>query len=267
MKTLLDNWEEVKSQISFPFFLVSDYDGTLTPIMDRPDEADLSGGMRENLAQLSELTNVAIVSGRKLSDLKKRVGVEDIYYSGNHGFRIKGPGASFTKEEAELTSPIISEISREIKEKTRGIDGVIIEDKGLTASVHYRLVQESEVQELKQLLEDLLESYQEEGLIETMFGKKVLEIRPNLSWDKGKAVLWLLESVGIEDEGFVIYLGDDETDEDAFQVIRNRGIGVLVSEEEMDSLAQYRLQDVKEVNTLLSRLIELLRDKKGKKHK
>lgn len=263
MKLLLENWSEVKDQLTPSPFIITDYDGTLTPIVDRPKDAKLSENMREILSQLAELCPVAIVSGRSLESVRKMVGLDNVYYAGNHGFEISGPRTEFVKKEAERAQPIISELCEKIKRKVGSIKGVLVEDKGSTASVHYRLVQESEVPQVKEIFENTARPYQEEGVVRVTQGKKVLEIRPNLDWDKGKAVLWLLKSTGLGSETFPVYMGDDVTDEDAFQALKERGLGVLVSEEDKKTKAEYQLKNVEEVKTFLKRLIKLLKAETG----
>ena len=104
-----------------------------------------------------------------------------------------------------------------------------------------------------------VEKYQKEDIIETDFGKKVFEIKPNLDWDKGKAVSLLLDVLRLDENTLPVYFGDDITDEDAFFSLGNRGIGILVSETERETGADYRLNNVEEVEEFLRKLKEFLR--------
>ncbi|KXB00629.1 hypothetical protein AKJ48_00630 [candidate division MSBL1 archaeon SCGC-AAA261O19] len=263
MELLLENLSELKDKLTQPPFIITDYDGTLTPIAKRPKDARLSQDMREILSQLAECYPVAIVSGRALENIRRTVRVNNVYYVGNHGFEISGPEMKFVKEEAEQARPIMSKLCEDIKKKVGLIKGVIIEDKGLTASIHYRLVQEEEVPKVKKIVQDSIKPYQEEGTVKALHGRKVFEIGPNIDWDKGKAILWLLESTGLENKNLPIYLGDDVTDEDAFRALKGRGWGILVSEEDRKTEAEYQLKNVGEVKTFLKHLIELSRAKTG----
>lgn len=265
MKDLMDNWEYFKSLLNDSIFLMSDYDGTLTPIVKRPEDAELSEKTRDLLIQLKESCPIAIISGRALGDLKNRVGVDGIYYSGNHGFEISGPDVDFEKKEAKVARSAIQEVSARIEEKISSIDGTLVESKGFTSSIHYRLVKEDLVSRIKEVVEEEVAPFLNEDLIEIGQGKKVLEIRPKIDWNKGDAVSVILGVTGLEGEALPIYLGDDVTDEDAFNYVRREGIGVLVSEENRSTAANFRLRGVGEVEDFLAKLCGFL--KEGEKEK
>jgi len=115
------------------YFLFLDYDGTLTPITKKPDLAVLSKKRRSILKKLAESSQikVAIVSGRKLSDVKKLVGLNNLLYAGNHGFEIKGPGINVIHPKAKKIKPVLKKISALLKKRLKNIEGAIIENKGL----------------------------------------------------------------------------------------------------------------------------------------
>ena len=146
MQHLFQSWESFSADIraaSHVLFL-SDYDGTLTPIAGRPDQAVLSPEVREKLSVLAEKPafSVGIISGRSLAELKSMVGIDGIYYGGNHGLEIEGPGLNYTNPAAEASREMVRELARQLSEGLGGIEGVFIEDKGLSLSLHYRLVGE-----------------------------------------------------------------------------------------------------------------------------
>ncbi|MFC1873240.1 trehalose-phosphatase, partial [Chloroflexota bacterium] len=204
--------------------------------------------------------SVGIVSGRSLSGVKSLVGVNELYYAGNHGFEIDGPGLNFIHSVAKATRPELEAILQQLSAKLAGINGVIIEDKGLSLSVHYRLVKNSEEEITAQTFHMVTAPWLRDGKIRVTSGKKVWEIRPPIDWHKGKAVEIIIKEMETFQGGAVlpVYLGDDTTDEDAFKVVHHpRGWGIFVGEENAASNADYYLNSTSEVALLLSRLLDL----------
>jgi trehalose-phosphatase len=242
--------------------LLLDYDGTLTPIAERPELALLPPDVARTLRTLSRRLKVVIMSGRSLRDLRKLVGEKGVYYGGNHGMEIEGPGISFALPKATRFRPLLRRVSRELRERMRGVKGALVEDKGLSLSLHYRLVDPKREGEVREILEEVTGPHRDRLRITE--GKKVLEVRPNLPWDKGRASLLLLRLL---DRGrkLPVYLGDDRTDEDAFRALNRRGgVTVLVSEKPVDSSARFFLRNPKEVALFLQKL-EILSGEAEKK--
>lgn len=235
-------------------FLLLDYDGTLTPIVERPELAALPPAMRGVLKSVSARHKVTIVSGRSLPDIRKLVGIKGVYYVGNHGLEISGPGVKFVQPQALRARPTIAQLCGKLRKWLKGIEGAIVENKGLTASVHYRLVARRELRDLKKIFKEVVKPHVDSGEIRVTQGKKVFEIRPNIEWDKGKAMLWVIDVIDPEKKLTPIYMGDDQTDEDAFSALKERGITVLVSGERKKSNAKFFLRDVGEVKTFLEKL-------------
>ncbi|MGM0368731.1 MAG: trehalose-phosphatase [Actinomycetota bacterium] len=233
-----------------------DYDGTLTPIVSTPDLAILSDDMKAILKKLVSKYTVSIISGRSTDDVRSKVNIGNIYYAGSHGFEIIQPdGKKIINEEANRLRKIKNKAQEELKKQTRHIKGALIEDVKYTASCHYRLVPEEHVAEFKEIVKRIVANYPELKLTE---GKKVLEVRPNIDWDKGKAVNWILDALGYDPaNNLVIYVGDDRTDEDAFAVIKEYGFGILVAEEVRPTEAKYKVKTVNKVKDLLSYFVEL----------
>lgn len=257
MKYLMDFLDEVNASIKEQkTALLLDYDGTLTPIVNTPDEAILNGGMRSVLGKLKDDPNyiVAVISGRSLMDVKSKVELEGICYAGNHGMEIEYLGSIYIHPDAKKKMQVIKKICLEFQPLLNGIDGVIIEDKGLTASIHYRMVSPEEIPKVKRIVESTIESYIEKGDIKLTHGKMVLEIRPNILWDKGKAVEWVLKTIGTKasQQYFPVYIGDDRTDEDAFKVLKGKGITVLVASNIKHTNAEFVLHNVDEVKNFLN---------------
>lgn len=234
-----------------------DYDGTLTPIVDRPELAILSDPMRDALRRLASAWPTTVVSGRGRTDVEALVGIPEINYAGSHGFDIAGPeaGGALRLQVADETVPAIADAAREIRERVRDIPGAIIEDKTYAVAVHYRLVAAARVSEVERAVDEALA--RRSGLRKTA-GKKVFELRPAIEWDKGRAVLWLLDALGLAGPDVVpLYVGDDVTDEDAFRALEGRGVGIVVTELPRETAASWSLQDVREVRELLGRIAQL----------
>jgi trehalose 6-phosphate phosphatase len=243
--------------------LLSDYDGTLTPIVERPELAKMPEETRRLLQKLTLQSNftLGIISGRSLSDLKEKVNLSRIIYAGNHGFEIEGPGLSFVNPIAEEIKPMLR-IIRQILNMTVGtIKGVLVEDKGITLSVHYRQVRDEEVSEVRNKVEGVVRGPLSRGIVKVTPGKKVYEVRPAVPWDKGRAIRLLMKRYGKggRQSGLLpIYLGDDFTDEDGFRVIEKYGNGITIriGENNADSIAKYYLYSPQEVQQFLTNLLE-----------
>ncbi len=258
MKHLFESWPEIQVKLrqAEKILLLSDYDGTLTPIVSTPQEALLAGEMREQLQTLSAGDNlkIGIISGRQLSDLKELVALEGIYYAGNHGLEIEGPGCFFIHPDCLRTRNCLIQIAKTLEERLAAIDGVIIEDKGLSLSLHYRLVKNDFVTQVKGIFYQVCRSYKIRKQIKVTYGKKVLEVRPPVGWDKGKAVHFLTQKALTGGQNHLtLYLGDDQTDEDAFEALMENGISIRVGENQT-SHAVYFLNSPAEVKEFLARL-------------
>jgi len=227
--------------------LCLDYDGTLTPIVARPELAVLDLDARATLAEVGRVCPTAIVSGRALHDLRERVGVPWLYYAGNHGFEIEGNGLRLKvgDDHRALIAAVRDELARQLAD----MPGILLEDKGYTLSVHYRHAPERVLPALYSTVDALLADRPQ---LAGRTGKKVFEIRPAVDWHKGRAVQWLRER--IEGDLLPVFIGDDLTDEDAFQAIAQDGIGVLVSDTPRTTRAHYRVPDVEAVYRLIAQV-------------
>ncbi len=257
MKYLFSVWQELKEQLAGKFiFLFLDYDGTLSPIVDSPDQAVLSLKARELLKNLRDCPRckIAIISGRKLEDIRSSVGIEGIIYAGNHGLEIEGPKIRFRSLVPSGYLKLLQRIKAELERGISPFAGAFIEDKGLILSLHYRQVDKKDIQGLKLIFDKTVSVYFAKDRIRVKAGKMVFEIQPPVAWNKGKAALWLLarQSFALKGKPNIIplYIGDDVTDEDAFKAFENRGITVRIGETE-DSRAKYYLKSTDEVFTLL----------------
>jgi len=232
-----------------------DYDGTLTPIVSQSEKALLSDSMRQTLQALATHAPVAILSGRDLDDIRRRVGIDTIIYGGSHGFDVAGP-RGLRHEVATEFLPMLDIVEKELGKELAGIPGVRVERKRFSIAAHYRNVKASEVPELERAVSEVAGRNLDLRRID---GKKVYELVPNIDWDKGKAVLWLLQQLGLERANArPIYIGDDRTDEDAFRALDERGVSILVSEEPRPTAASYLLRDPQEVERFLRELVARL---------
>ena len=265
MQHLFQLWVSFTSAVSASahVLLLADYDGTLTPIVGRPEEAVLSSGIKTKLLSLSEKPafSVGIISGRALSEVKSLVGIEGIYYAGNHGLEIEGPGLQFIHPATEAARSEIATLVRQLSARLGDIEGVVIENKGLSLSIHYRLVKEGMEPIVAKLFQQITSPRLNAGKIRVTTGKKVLEVRPPIDWDKGKALETIRkrieELLGLE-QLLTVYLGDDATDEDAFRIIQHtEGWGIFIGQENPTSNAEYFLNSTSEVETFLSELLNL----------
>jgi len=262
---LFQSWPTLSADIRATphLLLLSDYDGTLTPIVSRPEEAILSPEVREKLHALAQkpTSSVGIISGRSLSEIKAMVGIDGIYYAGNHGLEIEGPGLRFLSQPAELAQATIKDLAYQLSAALDSIAGVIVEDKGLSLSVHYRLVKQSEEHVVAEIFRRVTSPLLNEGKVRVTSGKKVWEVRPPIDWHKGKAVAAITREIKALlklEHLLTLYMGDDTTDEDAFKVMhRPQGWSIFVGEENPLSNADYFLNSTTEVEELLSRLIKL----------
>ncbi|MGD9014464.1 MAG: trehalose-phosphatase [Candidatus Omnitrophota bacterium] len=233
------------------FFL--DYDGTLTPIVERPELAILSEDMRNAVQLLSQSFTTAIISGRMREDVEKLVGIKGILYAGSHGFDILGKGVSLVEPRANQAISLITKITKQISKKLAGIPGLLIEEKKFSVAVHYRLVKEQQISKIRDCVGQVIGNNHS---LRLMSGKKVFEILPNIDWDKGRAVRWVMQALGLSwSDVSVVYIGDDTTDEDAFRVVRTRGTGILVSAEPKESAADFQLSSTEQVKRLFDEII------------
>jgi trehalose 6-phosphate synthase len=237
-----------------------DFDGTLAPISEDPATVILPAEVESTLRRLVNVPGVmvAILSGRALTDLQQRVGIDGVVYVGNHGLEMAGAGWSWTHDEAARIAPVIAQIAARLHRRLRRVPGVLIEEKGLTASVHYRRVPPAHHEGVRLAVNAEVESTGDPRLRVTA-GKRVVEVRPNVVWDKGAAARSLLERTygsGWPDLSCVFYAGDDSTDEDAFRALGDAAITVKVGTPMPPTAARFLVHSSADVGALLTRLVE-----------
>ncbi len=231
-------------------FLFLDYDGTLAPIAESPEKAAISHTMHTLVAKLAERMPLAIVTGRGLDDIQQRIGIENAVYAGNHGSEIRARGETLISQQSEQNRRVLEELLDRLRAALSPFPGVFIEDKGLTASVHYRKVDPRILADVAGLFGNIVRNYEQSFRITQ--GKKVFEIRPITAWHKGDAVTWILDSMG--DGRTAVYIGDDITDEDAYRTLKGRGLSIAVGG---SAYATYSLRKQEEVEQVLEQLAGL----------
>ena len=239
-----------------------DYDGTLTPIVGRPELAVLSEEMRETLAALSQRCPVMVISGRDRGDVERLVGLKGLVYAGCHGFDIAGPeGPGLSHLEASGYAPIVAQAARDLERELAPIPGIIVENKTYAVAVHFRLAGTEDIGRVEHIVDGVVARNPQ---LRKTGGKKVFELRPNMDWDKGKAVLWLLDALDLDTAEVVpLYIGDDVTDQDAFDALQGKGLSILVAQDPQATRADYRLADPAEVGRFLEELTAVLAERAG----
>jgi trehalose 6-phosphate phosphatase len=264
LEHLLSVWPKILDQTrnAKHILFLTDFDGTLTPIVEKPEMAVLSEKTRELLQALATQRHftVGIISGRALVDLKDKVDIRNIVYAGNHGFEIEGPGISFINPIADEIRPFFRIMRQVLMLTLQSIKGVFVEDKGITLSVHYRHVDEEKVEDVEKMVRQAIDGPITRGIFKVTHGKKVYEVKPAANWDKGKAIRLLMKRFGKggRQSGLLpIYLGDDLTDEDGFNVIEKygHGISIYVGGLHNKSAARYYLTSPDEVVQFLGELL------------
>ena len=283
-----------------------DYDGTLTPIVRDPDAALLSARARAAVRALACLFPTAIVSGRARDKVEAFVQLPELYYAGSHGMDIVGPREKWGDGEstaagdaagdastptlafcpAQDWAPIMDALHARLAAGVAPVPGASVEHNTFCVSVHYRNVARSQWDDVATIVSDAVAATPG---VRASRGRKVLEIKPEINWDKGAALSHLLDALGLGSEGnngdvLPLYIGDDTTDEDAFKLLARRGgrsvvdgdddaappssstppltdadrvrggVGVLVTSRPKPSAASYSLRDPGEVLVFLSRL-------------
>lgn len=230
--------------------LFMDFDGTLSPIEPVPEMAEFNPVMRRLVERLAECTQVAIVSGRGLADLRAHVGIPGLTYAGSHGYELQRPdGACIIHADGESFRRDLGQVAGVLTERLLDVRGARVEPKPFAVAIHFRLVPEG----MKKIVENcVFEVARDFPALRVTGGKQVLEFRPRGDWHKGALVDFLLNERA---DGGVrpVYIGDDLTDEDAFAMIRGRGIGIFVGDPR-GSAATHRLEDVPQVGDWLEQL-------------
>ncbi len=237
--------------------LFLDYDGTLTPIVERPEWAVMAEGSRQIVSTLAAARPVAVVSGRDRPDVEGLVGIEGLIYAGSHGFDIRAPGrGEIDNEVGGDFTPVLDRVEAHLHQVLDPIEGALVERKKFSIAAHYRLVSDADYPRFREGLDQVEAAAPE---LKEKTGKKVFELQPKIDWDKGKCVLYLCKALGFDGDNYVaMFFGDDVTDEDAFRALQGRGVSVICADPAADparrTYADFRVDTVDEVIELLRRM-------------
>lgn len=234
----LDSYGQVIGMVSGrqPFVCVN-YDSTLSEIVPDPDLATLVDGAAEALADLAMQCPVAMLSGRDLADIRNRVGLPGIWYAGGHGFDLMAPdGTRYQHDAAAAAVPVLASAATALRDELDPTSGALVEHTRFVVRVHYGKVAHEQV---SAVVGAAHRQSRRHGLRLTT-ARGVVELRPDVDWDKGTALAWIRNHViesGVESGAqpgrvLPIYIGGDLTDEDAFDAVRFSGIGVVVRHDE-----------------------------------
>lgn len=260
MPHLLNVWPAVSRRLAGAsrVLLLFDYDGTLTPIVARPEIAILSEETRRSLTTLAGMDKfvVGVVSGRGLADLEALVAIPGLFYAGNHGLEISGAGMDFVHQDAPAFEENLVEIAESLERELAGIPGIVVDNKRLTLTVHFRSTPDSYAPQVDSKVVATAAPYVDAGTMKITRGKKVVEVRPNLDWGKGQAIEKIREGCG--DNPYPVFFGDDQTDEDGFKVVQDAGgLAVFIGPTRQNTKALHQLESPAEVAQTLELLARL----------
>jgi trehalose 6-phosphate phosphatase len=235
--------------------LCSDFDGTLTQYVNHPKLAGLTMKVRRLLCRLKQFDRItlAVISGREVADLQDRVGIPGLIFSGNHGLEISGPGFFYVEPKSVQWSSSLKKLAKKLATQLSSIEGVLVEDKDLTLSVHYRMAAEADCAEIEKIVERVVKSHRYPLVLTKGF--KIFEIRPPIHWNKGSAVSWLQDQLSRQ-YAQLIYLGCDAADEEVFSAFP-RAITIKVGNGQ-ETAARYKVDDPEEVYAFLEWIAEVL---------
>jgi trehalose 6-phosphate phosphatase len=201
--------------------------------------------MKTTLKNIAEKFTVAIVTGRDKEDVENLVGLDELIYAGSHGYIITGPNGLFMEHpDSEKILPKLDEIEKIVEEKLKEkTEGTQVDRKRYAIGLHFRNARPEDEKVVYEIVDEILEKYPGHKKGE---GKKIVEIKPDIDWHKGKAVEWIMDALKLSERDDVIpvFIGDDVTDEDAFEALKGKGIGILVGGHGQKTAAKYALKNV-----------------------
>jgi trehalose-phosphatase len=237
--------------------VLMDFDGTLADFHVDPAAVRLSDSRQALLQSLTRRADfsVGIVSGRRISDLRERISAgSSIFYAGLHGLEIEGPGLRFVYGAISLTAPTIGVLVNELRKATHSLEGVVIEDKGLSVVLHVRGASKADQLHAATRFNAVAQPFLSDGTLRLQFGDQMYELLPNIDWAKGDAVRTIIRHVETQykQPAWPVYIGDDVTDEDAFEEIGDSGLTISVGRR---NVASFGIDDPAAVETFLRAIV------------
>ena len=216
MRDLLQHIDEIASVAAArPCGLFVDIDGTLAPIQPRPDMATVPRDVRDSLEAVARRMSVAVLTGRSAADGRRMVGSDALLYVGNHGLEWLEGGRERVAPEAAPYTGVICALAADIAARFSGYEGLIVEDKGPTLSVHYRLTADPGA--ARAVVLDFLKARGRTEGLRVSEGKRVVEVRPPIEMSKGTSLVRIVQERGL---AAAIAMGDDVTDVDMLLAVR-----------------------------------------------
>jgi len=253
MVRLFDRLDTLRPQIkqAARLLIFLDFDGTLAPIVDFPEDAEMPEPTRAVLAKMTQAPEfvVSLISGRSIRDLSRRAAVSPVILAGNHGLEIHGPGIEFIDLEAVALGPMTSTLRRALQARLLPIEGVEVEDKNLSLSIHFRRSPGS-----REAILVALSELVDRQLFRVREGEMVAEVLPRVDTNKGTAMRYI-RAAREEPGDLIVCAGDDSTDEDLFAAA-NGGITIRVGDA-AETAADYFVESTDQLRTFLFWLTEV----------
>jgi trehalose-phosphatase len=241
--------------------LLTDFDGTLSELTPRPAEAVASSAVLAEVAAIAALESVTfgVVSGRRLPDVRSRVGPAAEFVAGLHGLEIEGPDVRFHHQALDEVAPVLAGILGTARRELAWCPGVFLEDKTYALTCHVRLTPPELAGRALEEFEAIAEPQLEANVLRTLLGARALELLPSADWHKGRAAEWIRSRVRarLDDPVSMVYLGDDRTDEDALAALGAGDIAIGVGPRPHTHLIDWRLAGPASVGRLLGYLARL----------
>lgn len=245
--------------------LFLDYDGTLTPLRPTPQEAIPSPRAVELLQKLHKLPHMHIVllTGRGMQDIRSLFSYRPHVLAANHGFEIFWKEKHWIHSQAKIFAEKRKTLLRHLYRALKVYEGVTLEDKVFSLTIHYRNAPSSKIPEIKKIVKALLETHGNNARLTK--GKKVLELRPQAEWGKGHALKKALTFLRLRLKPLLVAIGDDKTDEAMFEQLESTNITICVGRKQRTGARLY-VRNVEEVLKFLERVLSVRLQERSKKH-
>lgn len=233
--------------------ILLDYDGTLAPLCENPDKTVMDPELEQNLHALAKSPKVfmAVISGRGIKDVERKVGIKNITYAGNHGIEIQDPDGS--RKDYQLPQDIQASYKSLVSELNQKLNknGAWVEDKRVSLTYHYRDTASELIEQQKQEAIEIIQRYG----FKANQAHMAVEAKPPVNWNKGEAALLILKNKFGNDwseKTNVIFAGDDTTDEDAMRSLQGIGRSFRVATDpKMQTYADFRLPKQELIHDLI----------------